>query len=116
MILRHSESPVRELPNCHEGTGMVRCRELLADYSRTVPGFKFIHDNVIEPGATIGEHVHRGEEELYIVLEGSGRMIVDGEQVPVGPGDACLTRDGHSHGMINGDEPMRMLVICTQQP
>lgn len=112
MILRRNSNPVRRLENCHEGVGAVLCSELLADYAKTHAGFAYIHDNVLEPGASIGEHRHDGEEEVYFILEGEGMMRIDGVDTPVAAGDACLTRSGHSHSLVNtGKAAMRFLVL-----
>ena len=75
----------------------------------------FIHDNVIEPGASIGEHDHRSHEEIYVILTGNGVMKVDGVDEPVQAGDVCLTRIGHSHSLTNSLEgPMHFLVIAAR--
>lgn len=66
----------------------------------------------LEPGASVGRHAHPGEEELYVVLEGSGLGVVDGEAFPVGPGDAFLCKAGHSHGLENpGPGPLVFLAV-----
>jgi mannose-6-phosphate isomerase-like protein (cupin superfamily) len=85
---------------------------MLADYAKADGGIKFIHDNELAPGVSIGEHTHHADEEVYFILTGTGQMRIDSVLTPVGPGDACLTRRGHSHSLTNtGDTPMRMLVI-----
>lgn len=115
MLLRPSAQNLRRLENCHEGQGALWCSELLADYAKRSAGFAFIHDNVIDPGASIGEHGHENEEEIYVILSGQGSMRIDGVDTPVIAGDVCLTRSGHSHSLVNGgDAPMRFLVIHTR--
>ncbi len=115
MLLRASADNLRRFENCHEGQGALWCSELLADYAKRGAGFSFIHDNVIEPGASIGEHGHEGEEEIYVIIGGRGTMRIDGVDTPVSAGDVCLTRSGHSHSLVNGgDGPMRFLVIQTR--
>ena len=111
MIRRKSEMTERETDNCHDGSGKIAIRTVLEQGDSQV-GIRFMHDDVLEPGATIGEHPHEGTEEIYFVVEGHGRMILDGESVPIGPGDISLVERGHSHGIVNsGDAPMRLLVI-----
>ena len=116
MIRRRDEMATQVLEQCHDGTGKLRCRHVLqADDSRV--GTRFVHDDVIDPGASIGEHRHGDDEEIYFVVDGHGTMILDGESFPIGPGDVSLVRPGHSHGLINApDAPMRLLVICTKPP
>jgi mannose-6-phosphate isomerase-like protein (cupin superfamily) len=113
MIIRRSEARQTSTENCHGGTGLLKTTEMLGDYGKKDAGFTYIHDNMLEPGASIGVHTHEGDEEVYFILEGYGTMEVDGEETKVGPGDICLTRDGHSHSLKNSDDgPMRMLVFC----
>jgi mannose-6-phosphate isomerase-like protein (cupin superfamily) len=52
----------------------------------------------LKPGSGIGYHEQK-EDEIYYVLGGRGVMTLDGKDVPVGPGDAILTRTGSSHGL-----------------
>ena len=66
------------------------------------------------PGATIGEHRHEGDEEIYYVLEGRGTMTLDGERFEIGPGDLAVTPAGHTHALENGDAPMRLIVACAR--
>ncbi|HEY3331394.1 MAG TPA: cupin domain-containing protein [Capsulimonadaceae bacterium] len=104
----------RDLNECHDGTGVVHCKERLAEYDRH-EGIKFVHDNIIPPGASIGFHQHVHDEELYMILNGTGEMRIDDETVPVGPGDICLTRPGHSHALVNtGKTDMHFYVIGCQ--
>ena len=114
MIIRKIDAKTRELTNCHDGRGVLHCTEMLTDYRKPGAGFTFIHDNIIEPGASIGEHRHDTNEETYIILEGHGTMKVDGVDQTVGPGDICITRSGHRHALTNSaDGPMHMLVVAT---
>jgi uncharacterized cupin superfamily protein len=103
--------------SCHGGRGRLTFVELLANRGGDAPGFRFVHDDHLEPGASIGEHVHSGNEELYIILEGDGVMLIDGVPHPVRAGDCCRTGPGHSHGLTAGlQRPMRFLVVCTNLP
>jgi mannose-6-phosphate isomerase-like protein (cupin superfamily) len=112
MIVKRSEADPHRIERCHEGLGALQCTELLAEYRREGPGIKFCHDDVLEPGASIGEHRHDGDEEVYVILDGRGTAVMDGRRVPVGPGDLMLTRSGHTHGLINSpDAPMRLIVV-----
>lgn len=102
------------IPHCHGGAGEVICREIMGEYEKSETGFKFIHDNLIPSGASIGEHEHCGDEEVYFIVSGEGEMVIDGERCRVGPGDVCLTRHGHRHSLTNtGSGPMRLIVMAT---
>jgi mannose-6-phosphate isomerase-like protein (cupin superfamily) len=69
---------------------------------------------ILAPGSSIGEHVHPATEELYLILEGHGQGVLDGERFPVGPGDLFLCKAGHSHGLINdSDAPLTYFGLMT---
>lgn len=114
MIIRRSAARQIDIPDCHGGKGTVACAEYLGDYAKSVPGVKFVHDDILPPGVSIGEHRHSGDEEVYVILAGKGTMTVDGIATDVSGGDVCITRSGHSHSLTNsGPEPLRLLVVGT---
>ena len=114
MIIKRSAAKVSVTDECHGGTGRLTAVEMLGDYDKQVSGFKYVHDDTLAPGAGVGEHTHTDDEEIYLVLEGHGTMIDDGERYEIAAGDMCVTRSGHSHGIINSkDGTMRLLVVCT---
>jgi mannose-6-phosphate isomerase-like protein (cupin superfamily) len=66
----------------------------------------------IPPGASIGNHEHQAEDEIYLVLSGSGRILENGQWTPIRTGDAILTGKGGSHGVENdGPEPLVIAAI-----
>jgi len=70
----------------------------------------------LEPGASVGEHLHPETEELYLVLEGHGVGFLDGESFDVGPGDAWLCKAGHTHGLSNsGSAPLAFFAVLTSR-
>lgn len=69
----------------------------------------------LPPGAGIGPHEHATEDEVYIVLRGSGILDDGQEQTRVKAGDAVLTGNGESHAIHNdGDEPLELvaMIMC----
>ena len=67
----------------------------------------------LEPGQATERHYHARSEELYVVLDGTGEMEVDGERARVGPEDAILIPPGARH-QIRADAaaPLRFLCCC----
>lgn len=55
----------------------------------------------LEPGASIGYHLHGDNEEVYFIMSGVGTYCEDGEKHAVKAGDIMLCRKGHSHGLEN---------------
>ena len=78
-------------------------------------GADFVSVLTLDPGATVGEHLHPAEEELYLVLQGEGSGLLDGETFRVGPGDAFLCKAGHTHGLVNpGPKPLTFLAVLAK--
>jgi quercetin dioxygenase-like cupin family protein len=50
-------------------------------------------------------HVATGQDEIYIVLRGEGRLIVNGEEHRLKPGDMFQAVCGEEHGMVEGLTP-----------
>jgi quercetin dioxygenase-like cupin family protein len=73
-------------------------------------------EDVVPPGAGAPPHTHTREDEAFYVL--SGELLVDfeGAQAPrrIGPGGFFYGARHKRHGYRNvGDQPARMLVLCT---
>ncbi len=73
---------------------------------------------VLEPGSSIGEHPHPNTDELYLIMEGHGTGILDGERFPVGPGDLFILKAGHTHGLVNdsGERLVFFGLLTRQDP
>ncbi|HVG75872.1 MAG TPA: cupin domain-containing protein [Thermoleophilaceae bacterium] len=69
----------------------------------------------LAPGAGTRRHYHARTEEIYIVLGGSGRMEVDGDECDVEPGDAILIPPGAWHEIKAADAELRFLCCCAPQ-
>jgi uncharacterized cupin superfamily protein len=63
-------------------------------------------------------HFHHGEEELFVVLEGSGTLRVAGEMLPIGPGDVIAIPAGpeYPHQILNtSNAPLKYLSISNRR-
>lgn len=70
----------------------------------------------LEPGASVGSHVHEDDEEAYAIFSGEGIFIGDGEEVPARPGDIFVTRQGHGHSLHNtGTEPLIFFAVVAKE-
>jgi mannose-6-phosphate isomerase-like protein (cupin superfamily) len=72
---------------------------------------------VLPPDASIGLHEHAGEDEVYIVQQGSGIINVDGKETEVESGDAILTGRGASHSIKNtGNKDLVITAVIMLYP
>ena len=66
----------------------------------------------LDPGQATERHYHAATEEIYVLLEGTAEMEVDGERGHVGPGDAVLIAPQAWHQIRSGGAPVRFLCCC----
>ena len=90
------------LEAAHGGEGTLIFREILTDEFKTA--LNFLHYTILPPKTSIGFHLHSDTEEVYIVLEGKGTIMVNDMEKAVGKGDVILANPGDSHGLINDSE------------
>lgn len=64
------------------------------------------------PGWTGMEHDHAddGQEEVYLLIEGSATLAVDGESVGMTPGDAVRVDADATRSLAAGEEGARLVV------
>jgi mannose-6-phosphate isomerase-like protein (cupin superfamily) len=68
----------------------------------------------IPVGAATTTHLHHTSQELYLVTDGSGRLVVDGEERAIERGDCALIPPGAVHKVFNvGAEPLRIVCACS---
>jgi len=76
-----------------------------------LPPFTQIARVVVPPGEVLTAHAHADMHELFIILEGTARMIVDGHPHDLKTGDAIALAPGESHELSNpSSEPLVFLV------
>jgi mannose-6-phosphate isomerase-like protein (cupin superfamily) len=100
----------------HDGDGVVRTTRVIEP--RDGSGFRFVDLTEIPPGSSVGVHTHGpGDEEVYVIVSGRGRMRLESEEFEVGPGDVIMNAPGGTHGLVNvGTEPLRMVVLDVNTP
>ena len=57
------------------------------------------------------DHSEDGQEEVYIVLKGSGEIEIDGERHPIDPDTFVRVSAGTRRKLFPGDEGMRILAV-----
>jgi mannose-6-phosphate isomerase-like protein (cupin superfamily) len=60
------------------------------------------------------KHVHREQEELYLVLDGTAEIMVDGTVYKLGERDALAVPAGAEHQLSNvGQGPLTFFVVAS---
>lgn len=114
LFVNNQSTPFNQCEKCHDGVGPFRFKDILGQV-KGKQFVKYVHDDLIPPGSTFGDHPHRSGasfEEWYLCLSGEGVMTLDGKDYPMKPGDISVCYDQGSHGIRNtGKEDLRILVI-----
>lgn len=115
LIKRRADMRTGPIEACHDGEGSVDWVEVLGPADLTGRGMKFVHDDVLPPGASVGLHGHVDDEEYYYIVSGQGVMTLDDEQVEVQAGDITAVFPGGQHALRNtGSSDLRFIVICAK--
>lgn len=95
----------------HDGAGTLATARVL----ERLPGefVTFLDLTVIPPGASVGTHTHGpDDEEVYVVIDGTATVELDGRVTEVGAGDVIINPPGGTHGLVaTGQVPLRMVVV-----
>jgi mannose-6-phosphate isomerase-like protein (cupin superfamily) len=88
-------------------------RELLAHRNSSIRK-QSLAEARLPPGGRTQPHFHPLTEEIYYILEGTGRMTVGDETSDVGPGDAIAITQGLIHTIANtGGGVLKFLCCCS---
>jgi quercetin dioxygenase-like cupin family protein len=70
----------------------------------------------LAPGQASTRHRHRDQEELYLLLEGSGRVRVDGELLALAPLDSVLVEPGSVRQLFNDTDADQLWLVAGAPP
>ena len=73
-----------------------------------------IYQVELPPGAETMQHNHTddGAEDVYAVIDGTGTVIVDGQDVPVGPGEYIAVTPESTRHVRAGDSGLILIAVC----
>ncbi len=117
-MIKKKETMQREpLSNCHEGSGALDWTNVLGDKDTCGKHLNFLHDDILQPGVSIGLHQHKDDEEYYYIISGKGMMILDEKEYEVKAGDVTAVYPGGKHGLENNSsEDLRVIVFSVSEP
>jgi mannose-6-phosphate isomerase-like protein (cupin superfamily) len=86
-------------------------RELLA-YRNSIIVKQSLAEARLLPGHSTAGHRHLETEEIYYILEGAGKMEIEGEFRDVGVGDAIGIPAGARHQITNTSDVVLKFICC----
>ena len=103
---------LRELPDSGDdslesrfGRKALAAEHLGVSYFRYRPGFR------LETG-----HTHRSQEEVYVVVGGSGKLRLDDEVLELRPWDAVRVAPGVVRGLEGGPDGLEVIAVGSDRP
>ena len=119
-IVRGERRPFGLIQNDTSGLAHTRCQvggegvcrwKMLMNGMHLEGEWNCVEFVVIQPGASVGEHVHMRTEEIYYIISGRAVVTMDGVRIDARPGDLITTPIGSSHSIANhGEEDMEFFV------
>jgi mannose-6-phosphate isomerase-like protein (cupin superfamily) len=111
MTMHLDKKLLKPIANYHGGQGTVQYRRAL-DADVFLTNWAYVDHLLIPPGASEGQHYHRGVEEIYYVLNGDGQVQVNGETAAIHKGDGFPIRFNEAHSFVNnGSADLELMIV-----
>lgn len=112
MIIKKETHPIERREHMRGGDGTAVLTALAGELPKNLRLFSMIR---LEPGASIGYHVHENETELFHFISGSGIVDDNGVAARVSAGDTMSTPSGFGHSVKNdGEEDLVFLAAIVR--
>ncbi|MDR1298137.1 MAG: cupin domain-containing protein [Deltaproteobacteria bacterium] len=117
MIVKQSQATMAKVDKPIGGEGYMDFLSIIGDGNRLKGSrFSMAAEITLPVGASVGYHDHPADEEIYLILSGTGSYVEnDRSEHPVGKGDLTLCPTGEGHALINnGKEPLVFLAFIAE--
>lgn len=111
MIKRNEDMTVNVKVNMRGGDGQAIVRGIL-DKGEYKGAARLIGAITLEPGCSIGAHVHENEEEVFYLIEGTATYDDNGKTEILRAGDSCICLGGEKHSIANRTENETLTVFA----
>lgn len=111
MIKRADNMTANVKVNMRGGDGQAVVTEIL-DKGEYNGSARLIGTILLEPGCSIGAHVHENEEEVFYIIEGTATYDDNGKTEILHKGDSCVCLGGQKHSIENRTENENLTVFA----
>ena len=70
----------------------------------------------VRKGCEVPDHLHESQWEWNTILDGYGKMILDGREISFKPGDSFTTPPGVRHAVAADKEDIALLAVFVPDP
>ena len=112
-MIKHPDQFIGEIrKNARGGEGEVLFSAFWKPGTEMKSNTRMYSKLVLEPGTSIGSHMHENEEEIFYVLKGTAETLDNGTVAVLHPGDSSITGNGETHYLKNiGNETLEVLAV-----
>ena len=112
MVRREAECKVDHKEHMREGDGTVILTSLISSPKELYDKGRLFSRITLNPGCSIGYHVHEQDAELFYILAGIGVYSDNGTEKAVRAGDVTICETGHGHSIANtGEDPLEIVAV-----
>ncbi|MCR5338602.1 MAG: cupin domain-containing protein [Lachnospiraceae bacterium] len=112
MIRKKDECKVEYREKMRDGDGTVVITNFIAGPEELYEKGRLFSRITLNPGCSIGYHVHETDSELFFIESGTAVYSDNGEEVTVTPGDVCICPKGTGHSIANKtDEVVEFIAL-----
>ena len=112
MIRRKEECRTEYREKMRGGDGTAIVTSLIAGPEELNGKGRLFNRVQLNPGSSIGYHVHEQDAELFYILAGTGVYSDNGTEKAVRAGDVTICETGHGHSIANtGEDPLEIVAV-----
>ncbi len=106
-MIHFNDLETKILSNFQGGEGDISAKISADDTHRIIK-------SVYAPGVSTSYHLHDVSDEIIFILSGSCKVLHEGKEERLLPGDCSYCKKGQSHAVINdGEEDLIMFAVVT---
>ena len=112
MIRKSSECQIEYREHMRGGDGTDQITNFITGPAELNDKGRLFAKITLNPGCSIGYHVHEGDAELFYILKGTAEYSDNGTITQVSAGDVTICPAGTGHGIANRtDEVVELVAV-----
>ena len=116
MIRKAEECKVEYREHMRDGDGTVQITNFITGDAELNGKGRLFARLTLNPGCSIGYHVHETDAELFYIMKGTAEYNDGGEIRTVSAGDVTLCPTGTGHGIANrGEEIVELVAVIVYE-
>ena len=111
MIKRNADMTTDVKIEMRGGNGQAVIKNVL-DKGEYKGSSRLVATITLEPGCSIGAHVHDNEEEIFYIIKGTATYNDNGKTEILNEGDSCICLSGQEHSIANESEDKTLVIFA----